>query len=258
MLEACCLKMLRIRRKLEKKSWNRVRMELYASMAGVGYHVMEKSIEGSFSLIAVKIYLDWDSTISKCCLKEAFTRAPNQHKEYLSEFWYTAKTLDDFKVWISSPIGGVSGEIHITTFRNAFRAQYLPHLSMYVPPPSITTVRPWFATIGYRGEIGAKGTLKKSCLPSRWRLLMAQIMQCLGGKTGGLDQISNKDATILEKIIPYPRFLSLILEHMMLEYENEELTINPTKSESASGHDATVDSTTEADPGISAPKDSIS
>ncbi|GKE87610.1 hypothetical protein Tco_1565085, partial [Tanacetum coccineum] len=28
-------------------------------------------------------------------------------------------------------------------------------------------VRPWFATIGYRGEIGAKGTPKKSCLPPR-------------------------------------------------------------------------------------------
>ncbi|GKE20233.1 hypothetical protein Tco_1431745, partial [Tanacetum coccineum] len=82
-------------------------------------------------------------------------------------------------------------------------------------------------------------------------------MQCLGGKTGGLDQISNKDATILyclvnrlqvdyakiiwddlihkmnkktmEKIVPYPRFLSLLLEHMMPEYENEELTINPSK-----------------------------
>ncbi|GJV46201.1 hypothetical protein Tco_1430737 [Tanacetum coccineum] len=128
---------------------------------------------------------------------------------------------------------------------------------MYVPSPSITTVRPWFATIGYMGEIRAKGTLKKSFLPPRWRLLMAQIMQCLGDKTGGLDQILNKDATILyclankvhvdyekiiwediihkpnkkirEKIVPYPRFLSLLLEHMMPEYENEELTINPTQ-----------------------------
>ncbi|GJT19998.1 retrovirus-related pol polyprotein from transposon TNT 1-94 [Tanacetum coccineum] len=36
--------------------------------------------------------------ISKCCLKEAFTRAPNQYKEYPSEVWYTAKTLDDSKV----------------------------------------------------------------------------------------------------------------------------------------------------------------
>ncbi|GJW60031.1 hypothetical protein Tco_0109366 [Tanacetum coccineum] len=124
---------------------------------------------------------------------------------------------------------GIRGDIGITTFRNALRAKYLPHSSMYVPSPSITIVRPWFATIGYRGEIKAKGTLKKSCLPPRWRLLMAQIMQCLGGKTDGLDQISNNDATILEKIVPYPRFLSLLLEHMIPEYENEELTINPTQ-----------------------------
>ncbi|GKC73482.1 hypothetical protein Tco_1119365 [Tanacetum coccineum] len=194
--------------------------------------------------------------IYKCYLKEAFTRAPNQYKEYLSKVWYTAKTLDDSKVWISSPIGGVRGEIGITTFRNALRAQYLPHSSMYVSPPSITIVRPWFATIRNRGEIGSKETIKKSCLPSRWRLLMAQIMHYLGGKIGGLDQISNKDATILyclangvqvyyakiiwedlihklnkktrENIVPYPRFLSLLLEHMMHEYENEELTINLT------------------------------
>ncbi|GJV76786.1 hypothetical protein Tco_1508370 [Tanacetum coccineum] len=195
--------------------------------------------------------------ISKCCLKEAFTRAPNQYKEYLSEFWYTAKVLPDFKIWVSTPTGEVRGEIGITTFRNALRAQYLPHLSLYVPPPSITIVRPWFAMIGYNGEIGAKGTLKKSCFPPRWRLLMGQIIQCLGGKTSGLDQISNKDATILyclangvqvdyakiiwedlihklnkktrEKIVPYPRFISLLLEHMAPKYDNEELTINPTQ-----------------------------
>ncbi|GKD66631.1 hypothetical protein Tco_1308739 [Tanacetum coccineum] len=152
---------------------------------------------------------------------------------------------------------------------------------MYVPSPFITIVRPWFATIGYRGEIGAKGTLKKSCLPPRWRLLMAQT-------------ILNKKTR--EKIVPYLRFLSLLLEHIMPEYENEKLTINPTQvfsvhnltlnpnqheepsftdhmkaicnldvpiffylhSESASGHDALVDSTTKADLGIYAPKDSIS
>ncbi|GJY67120.1 hypothetical protein Tco_0469358, partial [Tanacetum coccineum] len=43
--------------------------------------------------------------------QEAFTRAPNQYKEYLSEVWYTTKTIHDFKVWISSPIKGVKGEI---------------------------------------------------------------------------------------------------------------------------------------------------
>ncbi|GJY96517.1 hypothetical protein Tco_0513427 [Tanacetum coccineum] len=72
--------------------------------------------------------------ISKCCLKEAFTKSPTRYNEYLCEFCR---------------------------------------------------------------EIGAKGTLKKSFLPPRWRLLMAQIIQCLGGKTGGHDQISNKDVIIL-------------------------------------------------------------
>ncbi|GJW05532.1 hypothetical protein Tco_1564388, partial [Tanacetum coccineum] len=99
------------------------------------------------------------------------------------------------------------------------------------------------------------------------------------------------------KIVPYPRFISLLLEHMMPEYDNEELTINPTQvfsvnnwtlkpnqpeeppfttqtksssakdkslshplppTLSASGHDASADSTAEADPGLSAPNDSIS
>ncbi|GKB24494.1 hypothetical protein Tco_0863895 [Tanacetum coccineum] len=72
--------------------------------------------------------------ISKCCLKEAFTRSPNQYKEYLSGFWYTAKDL-----------------IH---------------------------------------------KLKK--------------------KTR-------------ENIVPYPRFISLLHEHMEPKYDNEELTINPTQ-----------------------------
>ncbi|GJX21773.1 hypothetical protein Tco_0226218 [Tanacetum coccineum] len=202
-------------------------------------------------------FRDVSGFISKCCLKEAFIRAPAQYKEYLSEFWYTTKTLDESKIWVSTPTGGIRGDIGINSFRNALRAHYLPHSSMYVSTPSITIVRPWFATIGYSGEIGAKGTLKKSCLPPRWRLLMGQIIQCLGGKIGGLDQISNKDATILyclangvqvdytkliwedlihklnkktrEKIVPYPRFISLLLEHMMPEYDNEELTINPTQ-----------------------------
>ncbi|GKB44644.1 hypothetical protein Tco_0889586 [Tanacetum coccineum] len=87
-------------------------------------------------------------------------------------------------------------------------------------------------------------------LPPRWRLLVSQIIQCLGGKTSGLDQISNEDATIMyclangvqvdfakiiwedlihklnkktrEKIVPYPRFISLILEHMAPKYDNDD------------------------------------
>nr|GEU48316.1 hypothetical protein [Tanacetum cinerariifolium] len=79
--------------------------------------------------------------ISKCCLKEAFTRAPTQYKEYLIEFWYTTKTLDNSNVWVSTPTSGVRGEICITNFRNALKAHYLPHSTVYVSPPSITTLQ---------------------------------------------------------------------------------------------------------------------
>ncbi|GJY33364.1 retrovirus-related pol polyprotein from transposon TNT 1-94 [Tanacetum coccineum] len=118
-------------------------------------------------------------------------------------------------------LGGVRGEIGITTFRNALREQYLPHSSMYVPPPSITTVKPWFTTIGYRGEIGAKETLKKCCLPPRVHVDYEKIIW--------EDLIHKLNKKTREKIVPYPRFLSLLLEHMMPEYENEEFTINPTQ-----------------------------
>ncbi|GKA57060.1 hypothetical protein Tco_0756248 [Tanacetum coccineum] len=32
-----------------------------------------------------------------------------------------------------------------------------------------------------------------------------------------------------EKVVPYPRFISLLLEYMMPNYENEDLTVNPTQ-----------------------------
>ncbi|GJZ31392.1 hypothetical protein Tco_0576439 [Tanacetum coccineum] len=45
--------------------------------------------------------------------------------------------------------------------------------------------------IGYSGSIEATGTLKKSYLPPKWRLLMAQFIQCSGGKTGGMTIFQN-------------------------------------------------------------------
>nr|GEU79071.1 hypothetical protein [Tanacetum cinerariifolium] len=48
-------------------------------------------------------FKDASDFIFKCCLKEAFTRAPNQYKEYLSEFWYTAKVLPDSKIGYPLP-----------------------------------------------------------------------------------------------------------------------------------------------------------
>nr|GFA79002.1 hypothetical protein [Tanacetum cinerariifolium] len=46
------------------------------------------------------------------------------------------------------------------------------------------------------------------------------------------DLIHNLNKKTREKIVPYPRFISLLLEHMMPEYNNEELAINLTQAKS--------------------------
>nr|GEV69053.1 hypothetical protein [Tanacetum cinerariifolium] len=167
------------------------------------------------------------------------------YQEYLAEFWSSAKALENSKVSFSIPKGGIYGEVGLNIFRNAIGVHYQPHSSEYVTPPSIDVVRKWFPMIRYEEDVLTKGTLRKSLLPPRWRLLMAQIIQCLEGKTGGFDQITNKDVIMLyslangihidyakifwediilklkkkqrEKIVPYTRFLSLLIMHKMKE-----------------------------------------
>ncbi|GJY38878.1 hypothetical protein Tco_0425242 [Tanacetum coccineum] len=196
--------------------------------------------------------------ISKCCLREPFTRSLNMYKEYLADFWHSAKALENSKVFFSVPTGGIFGEVGVNTFRNAIGAHYIPYSSEYVAPPFIDIVRPWFETIMYGETIPIKGTLKKSLLPPKWRLLLTQIIQCLGGKTEGFDQITNKDALTLyslanginidyasifwediiiklnkrhrKKVVPYTRFLSLLMMHKMKEgYRYGKVTPYPTQ-----------------------------
>ncbi|GJW70654.1 hypothetical protein Tco_0127571 [Tanacetum coccineum] len=141
------------------------------------------------------------------------------YKEYLAEFWYSAKTLENSKVSFSVPTGGIYGEVGVYTFRNAIGAHYLPHSREYVAPPFIDIVRPWFETIGYGETVHVKGTLKKSLLPPKWRLLMAQIIQCLG------DIIIKLNKRHMEKVVPNTRFLSLLMMHKMKEgYGDGEVT----------------------------------
>ncbi|GJW26081.1 hypothetical protein Tco_0039892 [Tanacetum coccineum] len=157
--------------------------------------------------------------ISKCCLRKPFTRSPNMYKEYLVEFWYSAKAFDNSNVSFSTPTGGIYGEVGVNNFRNVIGAHYFPHSSEYVAPPSIDL--------------------------------------CLGGRTGGFDQITNKDSIILyslanginidyasifwediiiklnkkhrEKVIPYTRLLSLLMMYKMKEgYRDGELILYPT------------------------------
>ncbi|GKD64144.1 hypothetical protein Tco_1306252 [Tanacetum coccineum] len=167
--------------------------------------------------------------ISKCRLRELFTRSPNMYKEYLAEFWYSAKALENSKVSFSVPTGGIYGEVGVNTFRNAIGAYYLPHSSEYVAPPFIGIVRPWFKTIGYGETVLAKGTLKKSLLlPPRWSLVNEINIDY--ANIFWEDIIIKLNKIHREKFVPYTRFLSLLMMHKMKEgYRDGEVTPYPTQ-----------------------------
>ncbi|GJU36173.1 hypothetical protein Tco_1184527 [Tanacetum coccineum] len=148
------------------------------------------------------------------------------YKEYLAEFWYSAKTLENSKVFFSTPTGGIYGKVGVNTFRNAIGAHYLPHSSEYVAPPSIDIVRPWFVTIGYGEAVPAKGTLKKSLFPPS----LANEINIDYASIFWEDIVVKLNKKDREKVVPYTRFLSLLMMHNMKKgYRDGELTLYPTQ-----------------------------
>ncbi|GKD13357.1 hypothetical protein Tco_1197764 [Tanacetum coccineum] len=145
--------------------------------------------------------------ISKCCFRKPFTISPKMYKECLAKFGYSAKALENSKVSFSTPTGGIYGEVEVNTFRNAIDAHYLPHSSEYVAPPFINIVRPWFETIS---------------LANRINIEYASIFW--------EDIIIKLNKKRKEKVVPYTRFLSLLMMHKMKEgYGDGELTLYPTQ-----------------------------
>ncbi|GKC87058.1 hypothetical protein Tco_1147707 [Tanacetum coccineum] len=142
---------------------------------------------------------------------EPFIRSPNMYKEYLAEFWYSAKALENSKVSFYVPTGGIYGEVGVNTFRNAIGAHYLPHSREYVAPPSIDIVRPWFETIGY-GEtvlITNKDAIILYSLENGINIDYVSIFW--------EDIIIKLNKRHMEKFVPYTRFLSLLMMHKMKE-----------------------------------------
>ncbi|GJV39010.1 hypothetical protein Tco_1417450 [Tanacetum coccineum] len=138
--------------------------------------------------------------ISKFCLREPFTGSPNVYKEYLAEFWYSAKALENSKVSFSILTGGIYGEVGVNTFRNAIGAYYLPHSSEYVAPPSIDIVS----------------------LANGINIDYASIFW--------KDIIIKLNKRHREKVVPYTIFLYLLMMHKMKEgYGDGKVTPYPTQ-----------------------------
>ncbi|GKC63069.1 hypothetical protein Tco_1095667 [Tanacetum coccineum] len=135
------------------------------------------------------------------------------YKEYLAEFCYSAKALENSKVSFFIPTGGIYGEVGVNTFRNSIGAHYLPHSREYVAPPSIDIVRPWFETIGYGETVPIKGTLKKSLLPPN----IANGINIDYASIFWEDIIIKLNKRHREKVVPYTRFLSLLMMHKIKE-----------------------------------------
>ncbi|GJZ70041.1 hypothetical protein Tco_0633591 [Tanacetum coccineum] len=230
--------------------------------------------------------------ISRCFLRKPFTKSFNMYQEYLAEFWYSAKALEDSKVSFLIPTSGICGEVGLNTYRNVIGAHYLPHSTEYAVPPSIDVVRKWFPMIGYGEEVSTKGTLRKSLLPPRWSKEATKggsSKAPTGSKTGHSKR--RKVSSSAMDSNPSRPSISTPVDTKMHK-EDQQATGGPTSlgvtskeraypqlssgmsalnlnkpifstsffihSESASGHDVLADLTAEADPGLFAPNDSIS
>ncbi|GKA59886.1 retrovirus-related pol polyprotein from transposon TNT 1-94 [Tanacetum coccineum] len=178
--------------------------------------------------------------ISKCCLRKSFTSGLTQYVEYLAEFWYTAKALENSRICVSTPTGGVRGEIGVTIFRNATGAHFSDE---YVDSPSLTIVKPWFAEIGYNGEIGVKRTLKNSCLPPR-KKESSSAMDSNPSQTSAFTPVVAEIHIEDQQAAGGPTSLGVTSE------EGAHPQLN-------SGNDASADFTTEVDPKNFAPNDSV-
>ncbi|GKF55830.1 hypothetical protein Tco_0166170, partial [Tanacetum coccineum] len=119
------------------------------------------------------------------------------------EFSHLAKALENSKVSFSIPTGGIYGEVGLNTFRNVIGAHYLPHSSEYVAPQSIDVIRKWFPMIGYGEEEDIILKLKKKQR---------------------------------EKVVPYTRFLSLLIMYKMKEDYDIESVSQGAKPGAKTGH----------------------
>lgn len=199
--------------------------------------------------------------VEKCCLRKTFTLKPSfQYESYLKEFWYTATVtaLNTIKFTVEN--GTTNLEFDLFSFRKAIGADYLKRHQQYEANPDGKVTKLFFGQIGYSDKL--TGTLRKRGLAPNWKLLMTLIIQCIGGNTGGYDQINSMHEIVmyglangvsidfgkiiyedlvkkLKKkirgdVMNYTRFISLVMEFQMgpsYHTSNSSIIETPTFSD---------------------------
>ncbi|GJT62934.1 hypothetical protein Tco_1006467 [Tanacetum coccineum] len=128
------------------------------------------------------------------------------YKEYLVEFWYSTKALDNSNVSFSTPTGGIYGKVGVNTFRNAIGASIPPRL--------------------LRGSCSCQRDSKKSLLPPS----LANGINIDYASIFWEDIIIKLNKKHREKVVPYTRILSLLMMYKMKEgYRYGELILYPTQ-----------------------------
>nr|GEY70894.1 hypothetical protein [Tanacetum cinerariifolium] len=149
--------------------------------------------------------------------------------------------------------GGIRGDIGINIFRNDLRARYLPYSSTYVSPPSITIARPWFTTTGKKP--GAKSRLKRKQSSKHTSESQTEASKSKTGQS----KIETKSSLAKDKSTSHPSPPTPMVDEIHKEAKQVAgvlTSLRATSEEGAypqlnSGHDASADSTAEADLGIS-------
>lgn len=134
--------------------------------------------------------------VEKCCLRKTFTLKPSfQYESYLKEFWYTATVTELNTIKFIVENGSTNLEFDLSSFQEAIGANYLKGRQQYEANPDGKVTKLFFGQIGYSDKL--TGTLRKRGLAPNWKLLMTLIIQCIGGNTGGYDQINSMHEIVM-------------------------------------------------------------
>ncbi|GKC63050.1 hypothetical protein Tco_1095648 [Tanacetum coccineum] len=190
------------------------------------------------------------------------------YKEYLAEFWYSAKALENSKVSFFVPTSGIYGEVGVNTFRNAIGAHYLAHSSEYIAPPSIDIVRSWFETIGKEEAKGgsSKATTDSKTGHSKKRKESSSAIDSNPSQPPVSTPVDTRMHKEDQQATGGPTSLGVTSEARSNSQLSSGMSASNliksiysasfiVHSKSVSGYDASANSTAKVDPGLSAPSD---